>query len=213
MRKHPFINDSYYHIYNRGVDKRDIFSDTKDVERFILCMNIFSCKNPVGSIQLALRNVDVGRLQSKDRIVSVVAYCLNPNHFHFILKQEKDNGISEFMKRLEGGYTKYFNIKNSRSGSLFQGKFKSTYAERENYFNQLFGYVIWNYKIHDIPKSKNYLIKSCEDEYKTSNFKIINKKEGENFLEWFGGYDSMFSYGMEIVFMKRKERGKEDFDL
>ena len=68
MRKHPFINGSYYHIYNRGVDKRDIFIEEKDVERFLLCMKLFSYKDPVGSVELALReqepNVDVRRLQN-----------------------------------------------------------------------------------------------------------------------------------------------------
>ena len=124
MRKHPFISGSYFHVYNRGVDKRDIFMDEKDVERFLLCMKLFSYKDPVGSLELALREqksfVDVRHLQiseNKKRFVSIVEYCLNPNHFHFILKQEIDGGISEFMKRLQGGYTRYFNDKNRRSGA------------------------------------------------------------------------------------------------
>lgn len=216
MRKHPFITGSYFHIYNRGVDKRDIFMESKDVERFLLCMKLFSYKDPVGSLELALREqepfVDVRRLQvpeSKKRLVSIIEYCLNPNHFHFILKQEVDGGISEFMKRLQGGYTRYFNDKNNRSGALLQGKFKSSYAEKENYFEMLFAYVMWNYKVHSIPKNKLKLVRSSEEEYEKSNFYVINSKEGKFFLDWFGGYKNFFQHGKEIIDIVRENRGKK----
>jgi len=198
------------------VDKRDIFSDSKDIQRFLLCMELFSREEPVGSVQVAMRdfkNVDVERLQSKN-IVSIVEYCLNPNHFHFILKEEVEGGISEFMKRLLGGYTKYFNDKESRSGSLFQGRFKSSYAEREKYFKDLFAYVMWNYKVHDIPKDKLFLVRTSEDEYRTGKFNLVNKKEGKKFLEWFGGYDKFIKHAKTVVSLIRKERGKKlDFDF
>lgn len=216
MRKHSFITGSYFHIYNRGVDKRDIFINEKDVERFLLCMKLFSYKDPVRSLQLALReqkpDVDVRRLQisqERKRLVSVVEYCLNPNHFHFILKQEIDGGISEFMKRLQGGYTKYFNLKNDRTGALLQGKFKSSYAEKENYFEILFAYVMWNYKVHDIPKNKLKITRSSEEEYSASNFYIINPKEGKKFLEWFNGYKNFLKHGKEIINIVRKNRDKK----
>ncbi|MEI6660129.1 MAG: transposase [bacterium] len=218
MRKHKFIIGSYYHIYNRGVDKRDIFSDTKDPPRFVLCMKLFSYKNPIGSVQVALRNkaVDIQRLQKDEKIVSIVEYCLNPNHFHMILREESENGISEFMKRLMGGYTKYFNDKYSRSGSLFQGRFKSSYAEREKYFEDLFAYVMWNYRVHDISKDKINLVKTSEDEYRSSVFDVIDKKEGKKFLEWFGGYKNFLRHAQKTISLIRKERGKFpniDFNL
>lgn len=216
MRKHPFVNGSYYHIYNRGVDKRDIFSDEKDIERFLLCMKLFSYKDPVGSLELALREqeqfVDVRQLQiPKDnkRLVSFVEYCLNPNHFHFILKQEIEGGISEFMKRLQGGYTRYFNDKNKRTGALLQGKFKSSYAEREKYFGMLFAYVMWNYKVHDIPKNRLTLMRSSEEEYENTNFYLVDPREGNKFLKMFGGYKRFLQHGKEIVNIVRENRGKK----
>lgn len=216
MRKHPFINGAYYHIYNRGVDKRDIFIDEKDIERFLLCMKLFSYKDPVGSVELALREqkqfVDVRRLQiSEDnkRLVSFVEYCLNPNHFHFILKQEIEGGISEFMKRLQGGYTRYFNDKNNRTGALLQGKFKSSYAERENYFEMLFAYVMWNYKVHDIPKNRLTSMRSSEEEYENNNFYLVNPREGRKFLKVFGGYKNFLEHSKEIVNIVRESRGKK----
>ncbi len=214
MRTHPFINGSYYHIYNRGVDKRDIFTNKKDIERFLLCMKLFSYKEPVRSLELALReqiSVDVRHLQppkNDERLISMVEYCLNPNHFHFIVKQEIDGGISEFMKRLQGGYTRYFNDKNKRSGALLQGKFKSVYAERDVYFEKLFAYVMWNYKMHDLPKNKLHLVRSSEEEYRENNFYIVNPIEGKKFLEWFGGYDNFIKHGKEIINIIRADRGK-----
>jgi hypothetical protein len=76
MRKHPFITGSYFHVYNRGVDKRDIFMDQKDVERFLMCMKLFAYIDAVGSLELALREqeplVDVRRLQRRtNRFVGV----------------------------------------------------------------------------------------------------------------------------------------------
>jgi len=217
MRKHKFINGSYYHIYNRGVDKRDIFSDEKDAERFLLSMKLFSDENPIGSVQIALREnetVDVQRLQkSLKKIVSIVEYCLNPNHFHFILKQEMDGGISEFMKRLQGGYTKYFNDKNKRSGSLLQGRFKSSYAERENYFEMICPYVMWNHKIHDIPKNKKHLVRTSDDEYRSGAFSLVNPKEAKKFLAMFGGYKSFSKHGQEVISIVRSQRGKTDIEF
>ncbi len=190
--------------------------DKKDVERFLLCMKLFSFKDPVGSLDLALREqeqfVDVRRLQiaeGEKRLVSIVEYCLNPNHFHFILKQEITGGISEFMKRLQGGYTRYFNDKNDRSGALFQGKFKSMYAEKDTYFEQLFAYVMWNYKVHDLSKNKLYLVRSSEEEYKENNFYIVNPREGKKFLEWFDGYENFAKHGKEIINIVRASRGKK----
>lgn len=214
MRKIPFVNNHYYHIYNRGVEKRDIFQNRKDIERFLLSMELFSFEEPVRSIQVISRDnfVDVGRLQKGKKLVSIVEYCLNPNHFHFILKQEVDGGVSEFMKRLSGGYTKYFNEKYQRSGILFQGKFKSSYIEDENYFRILIAYVMWNYKIHNIPKNKIILVASSEEEYRNQKFKIVNQKEGERTLDIFGGYKKLLKYANETITMIRKKRGKEAFE-
>lgn len=89
MRKDPLITGQYYHIYNRGVDKRDIFMNKKDLERFILGVKKFNRIDPVGSISNDVKpkkaQIGVGHLSG---LVSIVCYCFNPNHFHFIVKQE-----------------------------------------------------------------------------------------------------------------------------
>src|SRR3989344_4823092 len=168
MIKHPLITGLYYHIYNRGVDKRDIFMNKADLDRFALSVKEFNTVNPIGSIKdlmIARKEVsDVGRPKP---LVSIVCFCFNPNHFHFIVKQEVDGGISEFFKRLLGGYTKYFNLIHHRSGALFQGRFKSNLIDDDAYFLKIRPYTHLNYLIHDIPKEKLHLVLSSEREYDT----------------------------------------------
>jgi putative transposase len=121
-RKIPFLNDEIYHIFNRGTDKRNIFNDSFDLQRFFLSMNCFNNEEPIKSLW-DLR----GRTPQGNKLVEFICYCLNPNHYHFMFKQLMDGGISEFMKRIGGGYTLYFNERNKRSGVLFQGKFKAVH--------------------------------------------------------------------------------------
>jgi len=182
MRKTKFVDGEYYHIFNRGVDKRNIFSDQNDLERFFTSMIIFNSVEPVGSFwELSykdkhLKGLDnlgakhpsrlLGCLAPKEeRLVDFVSYCLNPNHFHFILAQLKDGGISEFMKRLGGGYTNYFNEKFDRTGSLFQGTFKSKLIDVNEYLLHISAYVNLNNKVHQWDAGLEKFTKSSWDEY------------------------------------------------
>src|SRR3989344_6813463 len=121
MKNTTFVTGEFYHIYNRGVDKRNVFSDATDLDRFLKSTVEFNVVEPVGSL-FELSFVKENKKKSNKRLVDMVCYCLNPNHYHFILRQKIDGGISEYMKRL-GGYTKYFNIRYKRNGSLFQSVF------------------------------------------------------------------------------------------
>lgn len=158
MRKVEFKNGEYFHVYNRGVDKRDVFSDERDYVRFIKSMREFNTTEAAGglyekylrekhAIRTRTSNVQSGHLMSTP-LVSISAYCLNPNHYHFILKQQVDNGIKKFMQKLGNGYTKYFNHRNKRSGSLFQGVYKSVHIDSNEYFLYLSAYVNKNNFIH-----------------------------------------------------------------
>ena len=112
------------------------------------------------------------------------------------------------MQKLQGGYTYYFNVKNSRSGSLFQGTFKSHCVDDENYFNKIIGYTNKNYKIHNIPKNKMHIVFASDYEYENNNFKIVSKEEGVRILEIFNGSKNFKKYCDEIVEIIREERGK-----
>ena len=192
MRKIPFVQDEYYHIYNRGVDKRSIFEDVFDLARFYQSMQELNSVEPIGSIfahgfnkSQLLRN-SIPKSGESDKLVEFVAYCLNFNHFHFILRPVAENGISEFMRRLSIGHTNYFNIKYKRSGVLFQGTFKAIHINSDSYLRHLSVYVNLNNRIHaysqslrnSIPKSKFELTKSSWEEY--SRAKIVKGKNGDN---------------------------------
>lgn len=182
------MQGEYYHIYNRGVDKRAIFGDIFDVLRFYQSMEEFNVIEPIGSIYENRFNkkdkTKLGRETSKSgKLVDIVAYCLNPNHFHFILIPLVENGISEFMKRLLGGYTKFFNTKYKRSGALFQGLFKDVHIDTDEYLMYVSAYVNLNNRVHKPlgrETSKFKLMKSSWNEY--MNTKIIKDKKGDNKL-------------------------------
>ena len=209
MRKITFTNDKYYHIYNRGVDKREIFSDQQDFERFLQSMEEFNCIDPIGSIYensfVKTNKPQLGSLASK--LVDFVCYCVNPNHYHFLLKQVVDNGIEKFMHRLGTGYTKYFNNKTKRMGALFQGSFKSVYIDTNEYLLHLSVYINLNDQVHSLGSLAS---KSSWDEY-VGGKKAGNFCEKEIILDQFKNADeySKFATSSLAGILERKEREKE----
>lgn len=146
MRKIKFAQDQYYHVYNRGVEKRDIFIDRKDYERFLYLL--FACNDtaPLLNSQFhyrGLASIDTYKRQ-RDVITDICCFCLMPNHFHILLRERVENGISTFMQKFGTAYTMYFNAKRERSGVLFQGTFKAVYIDQESYFRHLIRYIHLN---------------------------------------------------------------------
>ncbi|MDF1497944.1 MAG: transposase [Patescibacteria group bacterium] len=206
MRKVEFANDEYYHIYNRGVDKRDVFCDEKDYARFLTEIKEFNTIEAFGGLYTKyLRNrnkkIDNGDSVSSVEtesplsilaLVEIICYCFNPNHYHFILKQLVEGGISKFMHKIGVGYSMYFNQKYDRSGALFQGKFKAKHIDTNEYLLWLSGYVNGNVEIHKMSKVRNYNWCSypdylglrcgtlCNKEIILSQFK--NLEEYENYV-------------------------------
>ncbi|MEK7576709.1 MAG: transposase [Patescibacteria group bacterium] len=165
MREISFETGGFYHVYNRGTDKRNIFADKSDYSRFLKSMDVFNAKKPIGSIYEHVFDLKLGRfgrLASKSKLVDIVCYCLNLNHYHMLVEQKVDGGVSEFIKRLSGGYTKYFNHKYKRSGVLFQGKFKALFVDSNEYLLHLSAYINLNNKAHRVQGS---LFRSSWDEY------------------------------------------------
>ncbi|OGJ05639.1 hypothetical protein A2456_03485 [Candidatus Nomurabacteria bacterium RIFOXYC2_FULL_36_19] len=208
MREDPLITGLYYHIYNRGVDKRDIFMNKADLDRFALSVKEFNIVKPIGSIKERMIELkESSGVQHPKPLVSIVCYCFNPNHFHFILKQEVDGGISEFFKRLLGGYTNYFNLIHKRNGALFQGRFKSKLINDDAYFLKIRPYTHLNYLVHDIPKEKAHLVLSSEKEYDTNNFTFISGKEAKDVLDFYGGNENFKKECLNTISFIRDERG------
>ncbi len=147
-RRVPIAVGEWYHCYNRGVDRRVVFQDTRDYERFLLlCYLSNGMKSLVPS---NLRNASLARaLQSEHMLqtkplIEIGAYCLMPNHVHFIVKENTEGGLATFMQKVFTGYTMYFNQRNDRAGALFGGTYKSSHLSSDRYFKHAINYVHMN---------------------------------------------------------------------
>ena len=133
-----FAEGEYYHIYNRGNSKQTIFHDAQDYEHFINLLSVLNTES-----RMRLKKASNQSLK-EDGVISIGAYCLMPNHFHILITQKKEYGISTFMQKVSTAYVMYYNKKYKRTGGLFEGKFKSKYVEGDTYMKYLFSYIHLN---------------------------------------------------------------------
>ena len=182
-RKINLIEGEYYHIYNRGNSKQKIFKDRNDYQRFLKLLYLSNSEQ-----SFTIRDVgkEVYSFDRKKPLVGIGAYCLMPNHFHILITQLNDGGISKFMQKLTTGYSMYYNQKYKRTGTLFEGKFKSEYANKDNYLKYLFSYIHLN------------PIKLIDPKWKESGIK--NKKTALGFLNTY-----LFSSYIDYLDFKRAE--------
>lgn len=154
-----FANEEYYHVFNRGVEKRVTFLDKRDFQRFMETMNYYSIKNPPTRFSFRNRKNVLKKSGNSHAIVEIVCFCLMPNHFHMLLKQIDAKGIPVFLSKVTNSYTKYFNIKHKRVGPLFQGSFKAVRVENDEQLIHLSRYIHLNplidYLVNDL-KNYNY---------------------------------------------------------
>ena len=181
-RNITFAEGEFYHVYNRGVEKRDIVSDDADRKRFIKSLKAFNFIDPIGSIheqRFVEKDLEVeppkGRKHKSkyEKLVEVVAYCINPNHYHLLLQQVAENGVSKFMHRLSTGYTMYYNEKHERKSGLFQGRFKAVHVASNEYLLYLSAYINLNPRVHRLGGSTS---NSSWGEYTKGEKGICNKK-------------------------------------
>ena|SRR3989344_6032777 len=165
LRKDPFIIGEYYHIYNWGIDKRIIFKSKKDYERFMMLLYLANSNNSFRLDDFLNRQHrtfnEILILDRNESLVSIGAWCLMTNHFHLLIRQEVDGGITKFMRKLGVGYSMFFNIKYQRKGALFGGLFKSKLIGiDDNYIRQLLGYIHINPLEIEFPEWKVNINKS-----------------------------------------------------
>jgi putative transposase len=137
--------DEWYHCYNRGVDKRVVFLDEIDYERFLSMLYLANDTSALNMRDIYKYKgstfVERLNLTRQERLVDIGAYCLMPNHFHLLIKETREGGISLFMQKLATGYTMYFNACNDRTGALFGGRFKTKHVVDDRYFKRLINYI------------------------------------------------------------------------
>jgi len=216
VKKPLFAEEQIYHIYNRGVEKRDIFLDNTDYLRFIHNLFEFNDSAPVLNAGYYFNPINHElNLKKKQRelLVEIFVFTLMPNHFHLLLRQKRENGIVRFLQKLGTGYTMYFNKKYERVGGLFQGRFKATLVDKEAHFIHLPCYI------HTNPLILNYggstSIKFLEN-YKWSSFlDYIGKRNfpsvtNRNFiLNIFGGEEDYRKYIEDWVIENKDKKHSE----
>lgn len=144
-RKIPFAINEWYHCYNRGVDKRIVFQDEKDYYRFLEQLYLANNEVPLRRDDIGRRNFEeVLKMPRGKPLVAIGAFCLMPNHFHIVLKEVVEGGISAFMQKLGTAYVMYFNERNDRTGNLFVKPFRSQHVGDDRYFQYLISYVHCN---------------------------------------------------------------------
>ncbi|OGG52908.1 hypothetical protein A3H16_03990 [Candidatus Kaiserbacteria bacterium RIFCSPLOWO2_12_FULL_53_8] len=141
----PFELGEWYHCFSRGVEKRKVFENELDANRFLMLLYLANGTKPIQIFNTY--KPELSKALKTDRgtpIVAVSAYCLMPNHFHLLLKEVVEGGISSFMRKLGIAYTMYFNEKNERVGNLFVKPFRSRRIGTDRYFQRVLQYIHCN---------------------------------------------------------------------
>jgi len=149
MRKIEFAPEEYYHLFNHGVDNRIVFNDDNDFKRFLICLTLFNDEeNSPSNLTRFVFNpallTNKYNPDSRKRLVDIIAFTATSTHFHLFIRERVKNGTSRFMHRLLKGYACYFNLKNERRGSLWQGAFGAKHVDNEPYFIHIISYIHLN---------------------------------------------------------------------
>ena len=144
IRRISFSEHEFYHVYNRGTDKRTIYQSPADYQRFLELLFLANSSESFNVRDLREKYKEVYDHDRGDQLVAIGAYCLMPNHFHLLVTPLVDQGLTKFMGKLMTGYSMYFNKKYDRTGALFEGRFKAKHADSDEYLKYLFSYIHLN---------------------------------------------------------------------
>lgn len=171
-------------MYNRGVEKRTTFQNTRDYEKFLYLA--FACNDtkPLVNSQFYYRGLtSIAKVERKgERLVDLLGFCLMPNHYHFLLRQLLEGGISVFMQKIGTGYTMYFNMKYARVGSLFQGTFRAVHVKNEEHLTHLSRYIHLNAAELREPDWKTAGIRNLEDTHE-----FVKRYPWSSYGDYLGG--------------------------
>lgn len=163
LRNIPLVNGEIYHIVNRGVNHQPIFHDKWDYKRASELLSYYQFAQPPIRFSYLKRLTAEQKeslwkeIRTKNlRLVTFLSFCLMPNHFHFLLRQESESGISRFLANFQNSFTRYFNTRHDRSGHLLQGQFKAVRIGNENQLLHTSRYVHLN-------PYTSYVVKSVEE--------------------------------------------------
>jgi len=147
----PLVNEEIYHVVNRGIASQPTFIDVRNYQRAIETMffyqNLFHpCKYSLFLVQARKKREEIleNLRNKKGFLVEIISFCFMPNHFHFLLKQKVNHGISKFMSDFTNSYTRYFNTRAKRDGPIFKGGFKAVRIETDEQLMHVSRYIHLN---------------------------------------------------------------------
>jgi putative transposase len=218
-KRPQFINGEIYHVILRGIAGQKVFLERKDYLRYLLSLNIFNDKEPVGSlfrnvfiqentIPLSILNGSVPnwlakRDEPESPLIEVLTVCLMPNHIHLLVRQLVENGISLFFQKM-GGYSSYFNKKYERFGSLFQRPFKAIHIRNNNQLLIVVTYIHLNPV--DLVEP-NWKIKGIDNPQKILEF--LKTYPWSSYAHYLGKKD--LSWLINSTFLKKIFEGPKGF--
>ena len=167
-----------FHLLNRGVEKRAVALDETDYVRFIHDLYAFNDKKPVDPNH---RFKEFESAQERKPLVAIHAYCVMPDHYHLLVSEIEEAGISIFMRKLNMGYAKYFNEKYNRSGVLWQGTFRKVTIQRDAHFLYIPFYIHLNALDMAMPEWRDGNVKSVD-----KALKYLSEYRWSSYLDYIG---------------------------
>lgn len=160
----PLVTGQFYHIFNRGIARQPTFLNRRDYQRMVDTLWYYHFRDTKikFSRYLTLPETQktslINTITLSKNLVSIQAYCLMPNHFHLLLSQETNGGISKFLKKVVDSYTRFFNTKQNRNGAIFQGQFKAVLIESDEQLFHISRYIHLNpYTSYVVSKFENLI--------------------------------------------------------
>ncbi|KKP88116.1 MAG: hypothetical protein UR93_C0021G0003 [Berkelbacteria bacterium GW2011_GWA2_35_9] len=186
-RKIELANGEFYHIYNRSIAKYKIFTSDREFQHFIYSFRYYLA--PEANLrmsrftELSTKN-QVKILKKRDKKnqkIDIICYCIMPTHFHLLIKQNQDYGITDYLRLVQNSYSHYFNIKHKRSGPLWQGKFKNKQIESDEQLLHLTRYIHLNPSTSGLVDKPQDWCHSSYNEYLNSDEDLCTYKNLFNF--------------------------------
>lgn len=173
MRKDPLYNNEHYHIMNKSIAGFVIFNNENEFMRALQLLRFYQNKQPSLSFsqfsRLPLNEqkyfLDKNKPDRENKLVEMIAYCFMPTHFHLLLEQMQDKGISTFIKNILISYTRYFNIRHHRKGPLWESRFKSVLIKDDTQLLHLTRYLHLNPVSAELVENPNDWLASSYKEY------------------------------------------------
>lgn len=191
MRALSFHTGGFYHIYNRGVEKKDIFLIRNDYLRFLQGLYEFNDENLVRNFgRRSFLDCERRSGQDEERkpIVSLLSFVLMPNHFHLLLQPRTETGVQDFMHRLGVSYSKYRNLRTGRTGRLFESTFKAKEITSDAYLHHIVRYhhlnpvSLFQRNWKEVGMKNKEAVSSFLNKYEWSSYHAYLGKENKSFI-------------------------------